>query len=109
MLKLLKSGLVFPRMGSLIFHLVCMLYQLDIHIQGIDIPNFEARMQEKTKPTYTSIVQHTKEGKPALVFVQTWKHAQHTALDMVTYSNADGRDRSQFVQCTKQDLTPFIA
>ena len=26
---------------------------IEIHIQGIDIANFEARMQAMTKPTYT--------------------------------------------------------
>ena len=33
---------------------------IEIHIQVVDIANFEARMQEMTKPTYTSIVQHAK-------------------------------------------------
>ena len=66
-------------------------------------------MQAMTKPTYTSIVQHAKEGKPALVFVTTRKHAWLTALDLVTYSNANGGERSQFLQCTKEDLAPFIA
>eukprot|EP01018_Ginkgo_biloba_P013775 Gb_27895 [translate_table: standard] len=82
---------------------------LEIHIQGVDIANFEARMQAMTKPTYTAIVQHAKGGKPALVFVPTRKHARLTALDLVTYSNADGGERSQFLQCTKEDLAPFIA
>ena len=35
---------------------------LEIHIQGVDIANFEARMQAITKPTYTAIVQHAKNG-----------------------------------------------
>ena len=35
---------------------------LEIHIQGVDIANFEARMQAIMKPTYTAIVQHAKNG-----------------------------------------------
>ncbi|CAM6121733.1 unnamed protein product [Calypogeia fissa] len=82
---------------------------LELHIQGVDIANFEARMQAMTKPTYTAIVQHAKVGKPALVFVPTRKHARLTAVDLVTYSMADGGERSQFLQCTKNDLAPFLA
>ncbi|CAM6097360.1 unnamed protein product [Calypogeia fissa] len=82
---------------------------LEIHIQGVDIANFEARMQAMTKPTYTAIVQHAKVGKPALVFVPMRKHARLTAVDLVTYSMADGGERSQFVQCTKNDLAPYLA
>jgi len=65
-------------------------------------------MKAMMNPTYTSIIQHAKEGKATLVFVPTQKHAQLTSLDMVLYSNAHGRERSQFHQCTKEDLTPFI-
>ncbi|GJN18769.1 hypothetical protein PR202_gb05967 [Eleusine coracana subsp. coracana] len=63
---------------------------LEIHIQGVDIANFEARMQAMTKPTYTAITQHAKSGKPALVFVPTRKHARLTALDLCAYSSAEG-------------------
>eukprot|EP00252_Welwitschia_mirabilis_P011890 TRINITY_DN2641_c0_g2_i1.p1 TRINITY_DN2641_c0_g2~~TRINITY_DN2641_c0_g2_i1.p1 ORF type:complete len:1287 (-),score=253.33 TRINITY_DN2641_c0_g2_i1:150-3629(-) len=82
---------------------------LEIHIQGIDIANFEARMQAMTKPTYTAIVQHAKGGKPALVFVPTRKHARLTALDLVTYASADGGERSQFLHSTEEYMKPFIA
>ncbi|KAI8023820.1 DExH-box ATP-dependent RNA helicase DExH12 [Camellia lanceoleosa] len=34
---------------------------LEIHIQGIDIADFEARMQAMTKPSYTAIVQHCQD------------------------------------------------
>ncbi|KAF0902989.1 hypothetical protein E2562_022619 [Oryza meyeriana var. granulata] len=63
---------------------------LEIHIQGVDIANFEARMQAMTKPTYTAITQHAKNGKPALVFVPTRKHARLTALDLCAHSSAEG-------------------
>ncbi|KAL2643968.1 hypothetical protein R1flu_011555 [Riccia fluitans] len=95
--------------GLFNFHPVVRPVPLEIHIQGVDIANFEARMQAMTKPTYTAIVQHAKGGKPALVFVPTRKHARLTALDLVTYSTPDGGDRPQFLQCSEDDLAPFLA
>ncbi|KAJ7515579.1 hypothetical protein O6H91_22G019200 [Diphasiastrum complanatum] len=82
---------------------------LEIHIQGMDIANFEARMQAMTKPTYTAIVQHAKGGKPAIVFVPTRKHARLAALDLVTYATADSGERSHFLQCLEDDLIMFLA
>lgn len=80
---------------------------LEIHIQGIDIANFEARMQAMTKPTYTAIVQHAKNGKPALVFVPTRKHVRHTAVDLMTYSNADGGEKP-FLLRPPGEIEPFL-
>ncbi|CAL5322251.1 unnamed protein product [Camellia sinensis] len=77
---------------------------LELCIQGIDIANFEARMQAMIKPTYTAIVQHVKNGKPAIVFVPTRKHAQLTAVDLMTYSGK----KAQFVQQSAEKLEPFI-
>ncbi|GFY86340.1 U5 small nuclear ribonucleoprotein helicase [Actinidia rufa] len=70
---------------------------LEIHIQGIDISNFEARMQAMTKPTYTAVVQHAKNGKPAIVFVPTRKHARLTAVDLMTYSSVDSGEKPMFL------------
>ncbi|CAK9183443.1 unnamed protein product [Ilex paraguariensis] len=81
---------------------------LEIHIQGIDIANFEARMQAMTKPTYTAIVQHAKNGKPAIVFVPTRKHARLTAVDLMTYSSVDSGEKPIFLLQSVVDLGPFI-
>lgn len=81
---------------------------LEIHIHGVDIANFEARMQAMTKPTYTAIVQHAKNGKPALVFVPTRKHARLTAVDLVTYSGVDGEGKPPFLRSEKE-LEPFVS
>ncbi|KAF6148789.1 hypothetical protein GIB67_038122 [Kingdonia uniflora] len=84
---------------------------LEIHITGVDINNFEARMQAMTKPTYTAIVQHTKMGKPALVFVPTRKHARLTAEDLVNYSTTDTGNEKQcpFLLRSFEELEPFIS
>ncbi|CAH9084541.1 unnamed protein product [Cuscuta europaea] len=81
---------------------------LEIHIQGVDISNFEARMQAMTKPTYTAIVQHAKGGKPAIVYVPTRKHARLTAVDLMTYSSTDSGERPMFLSQSATDLEPFV-
>ncbi|KAK7272679.1 hypothetical protein RJT34_29429 [Clitoria ternatea] len=80
---------------------------LEIHIQGVDIANFEARMQAMTKPTYTSIIQHAKNGKPALVFVPTRKHVRLTSVDLITYSSADSGEKP-FLLRSSEELEPFL-
>ncbi|TVU35736.1 hypothetical protein EJB05_17639, partial [Eragrostis curvula] len=79
---------------------------LDIYIQGVDIANFEARMQAMTKPTYTAITQHAKSGKPALVFVPTRKHARLTALDLCAYSSAESGG-TPFLLGTEDEMDNF--
>ncbi|KAF5753328.1 putative RNA helicase [Helianthus annuus] len=88
---------------------------LDIHIHSIDIANFEARMQAMSKPTYTAVVQHAKNKKPAIVFVPTRKHTRMTAVDLMTYSiaeskypGAENRDTPLFLLQAEAELGPFI-
>lgn len=82
---------------------------LEIHIQGVDIANFEARMQAMTKPVYTAVVQHAKNGKPALVFVPTRKHARLTAIDLVTYSTVESPSKPSFLHRPEEELEPFLS
>lgn len=81
---------------------------IEIHIQGIDIANFEARMQAMTKPTYTAIVQHAQNGKPALVFVPTRKHARLTAIDLMAYSSVDHSEKPIFLLQSAATMEPFV-
>ncbi|GAB2288942.1 DExH-box ATP-dependent RNA helicase DExH12 [Dionaea muscipula] len=81
---------------------------LEIHIQGLDIANFEARMQAMTKPTYTAVTQHAKNGKPAIVYVPTRKHVALTAVDLVTYGTADSGDKPIFLLRSSEELEPFV-
>ncbi|WCJ30807.1 U5 small nuclear ribonucleoprotein helicase putative [Euphorbia peplus] len=81
---------------------------LEIHIQGVHIANFEARMQAMTKPSYTAIVQHTKNAKPAIVFVPTRKHVRLTAVDLMTYSSMDGGDKPVFLLRPREELGRFV-
>ncbi|XP_070055782.1 DExH-box ATP-dependent RNA helicase DExH12-like [Nicotiana tomentosiformis] len=81
---------------------------LDIHIQGVDIANFEARMQAMTKHTYTAIVQHARKGKPAIVYVPMRKHVRLTAVDLMSYSSMDREDTPMFLLRSAEELEPFV-
>ncbi|PHT28564.1 U5 small nuclear ribonucleoprotein kDa helicase [Capsicum baccatum] len=81
---------------------------LEIHFQGVDIVNFEARMQAMTKPTYTAIVQHARNGKPAIVYVPTRKHACLAAVDLMAYSSMDSKDTPVFLLNCGTQLEPFV-
>ncbi|XP_074325952.1 DExH-box ATP-dependent RNA helicase DExH12-like [Apium graveolens] len=81
---------------------------LDIHIQGVDITNFEARMQAMTKPTYASIVKHAKSGQPAIVFVPTRKHARLTAVNFMTYFSVETGESPMFIRRSMKELEPFV-
>jgi pre-mRNA-splicing helicase BRR2 len=81
---------------------------LDIHVQGIDIINFESRMQAMARPVYGAINQHAPNGEPAIVFVPTRKHAKLAALDLLTFAAADGAP-SKFLACEAADLEPHLA
>ncbi|KAJ3669612.1 hypothetical protein LUZ60_011562 [Juncus effusus] len=88
---------------------------LEIHIQGVDIVNFDARMQAMTKPTYTAISQHAKNGKPALIFVPTKKHARLTASDLCVYVFAENGGKhetesfkSPYLLGSKEEMQPFL-
>ncbi|KAK4370819.1 hypothetical protein RND71_010294 [Anisodus tanguticus] len=81
---------------------------LEVHIQGVDIANFEASMQAMTKPMYTAIVQHARKGKPAIVFVPLRKHARLAAVDLMTYSSMDSKDVPVFLLKSGTELESFM-
>ncbi|CAF1711235.1 unnamed protein product [Brassica oleracea var. botrytis] len=81
---------------------------LEIHIQGVDISSFKARMQAMTKPTYTAIVQHAKNKKPAIVFVPTRTHVRLTAVDLMAYSQMDNPQSPDFLSGKLEELEPFV-
>ena len=80
---------------------------LDIRVTGIDIVNFEARMQAMARPVYSAICQHAPSGEPSIVFVPTRKHAKLASLDLLTFAAADGKPK-KFLACDPEDLAPHI-
>ncbi len=63
---------------------------LELHVQGIDLTNMEARMQAMARPAYAAIGNYARDSKPALLFVPTRRLARSTALDMLTFAAAEG-------------------
>ena len=70
---------------------------LEIHIQGFEISSLEARMAAMLRPTYTAILNHAREGQPAIVFVPSRWHALRAALELLTFAAADGQPK-RFLQ-----------
>ncbi|KAF3512322.1 hypothetical protein F2Q69_00009382 [Brassica cretica] len=65
-------------------------------------------MQAMTKPTYTAIVQHAKNKKPAIVFVPTRTHVRLTAVDLMAYSQMDNPQSPDFLLGKLEELEPFV-
>uniref|UniRef100_A0A7S0GP72 RNA helicase n=1 Tax=Micromonas pusilla TaxID=38833 RepID=A0A7S0GP72_MICPS len=80
---------------------------LDIHIQGVDITNFDARMSAMARPTYGAVTRHAPDGAPAIVFVPTRKHAKLLSLDLLTFAAADGNPH-RFLNCDPGDVAPHL-
>lgn len=80
---------------------------LEIHVQGFDVSNFEARMQAMAKPAFNAIVNHAQGSKPALVFVPTRKHARLTALDLLTFAASNG-EPGRFLHVPAESLAPYL-
>jgi len=87
---------------------------LDIHVQGVDIINFDSRMQAMARPLFAAITAHAaprdggEEPRPAIVFVPSRKHAKLAALDLLTLASAEGAPQ-RFLHAAEEDLAPFLA
>jgi len=80
---------------------------VEIQTQGVDVANFEARMQAMTKPTYIAITQLVKNGQNSIVFVPSRKYVRLVAVDLIKYKGADG-DKKSFLPNPLAELVPFI-
>ena len=80
---------------------------LEIHIQGVDVHNFEARMQAMARPAFSAVCRHAAGGKPALVFAPSRRHARLAALELMTMAAADG-DAHRFRLAAEADLAPHV-
>jgi pre-mRNA-splicing helicase BRR2 len=86
---------------------------LDIHITGVDVLNFDSRMQAMARPVYAAICTHAApsagaEAKPAIVFVPTRKHAKLAALDLLTLASSEGTPH-RFLHASPEDIAPLLS
>ena len=72
--------------GIFSFHPSVRPVPLDIHIQTFEINHFSSLMLAMSKPAYHSIRQY---DQPTLIFVPSRKQAELTAIDLMTFSNAN--------------------
>eukprot|EP00958_Prasinococcus_capsulatus_P026621 scaffold4916_cov371-Prasinococcus_capsulatus_cf.AAC.3 len=80
---------------------------LEIYIQGLDVANFDNRMQAMIRPTYMAINTHCSDEKPAIVFVPTRKHTRQTALELMA-SFATDPEPKRLLHCEQPDLESFM-
>lgn len=62
---------------------------LELHVQGFNITHHASRIAAMSKPVYNAIVKHSPES-PVIVFVTSRKLSRLMAIDLLTYSAAEG-------------------
>ena len=50
-------------------------------------------MAAMLRPTYSAILNHARDGQPAIVFVPSRWHALRAALELLTFAAADGQPK----------------
>ena len=64
--------------------------EVEIHFTSLDMPSMEARIEAMARPCYSAVSMYAKGGQPCLLFVPSRRHAHKLALDLLTFSAADG-------------------
>ncbi|KDR19736.1 putative U5 small nuclear ribonucleoprotein 200 kDa helicase [Zootermopsis nevadensis] len=79
---------------------------LELHVQGFNVTHNASRLIAMTKPVYNSILKHSPH-KPVIVFVPTRKQARLTAIDLLTFTAAEGQP-NRFFHAEEEDIKPFL-
>jgi len=79
---------------------------LELHIQGFNINHNYTRLLAMGKPVYNAIHRHSPK-KPCIVFVPSRKQCKVTAVDLLTFANADDKPE-RFLHVDVEDLQPFF-
>lgn len=79
---------------------------LELHVQGFNVTHNASRLIAMTKPVYNSILKHSPH-KPVIVFVPTRKQARLTAIDLLTFTAAEGQS-NRFFHAEEEDIKPFL-
>jgi activating signal cointegrator complex subunit 3 len=81
---------------------------ITIHISGFEGKHYCPRMATMNKPTYAAIMTYSPQH-PALVFVSSRRQTRLTALDLVSFSAADGNPRKFLRNVSDQELQLIVA
>ncbi|KAK4881295.1 hypothetical protein RN001_004614 [Aquatica leii] len=79
---------------------------LELHVQGINITHNASRLIAMSKPVYNSIIRYSPH-KPVIIFVPTRKQARLTAIEVLTYTSAEGQP-NRFFHAEEDDIKPFL-
>lgn len=80
---------------------------LEIRVQGFDINHFESMQLSMIKPTYLAIKTHSPD-KPVIVFVHSRTQARRVAVDLMTFSQAEG-ENARFLHVNPDDIKSHLA
>ncbi|PSN46005.1 putative U5 small nuclear ribonucleoprotein 200 kDa helicase [Blattella germanica] len=79
---------------------------LELHVQGFNVTHNASRLIAMGKPVYNAILKHSPH-KPVIVFVPTRKQARLTAIDLLTFTAAEGQP-NRFFHAEEEDIKPFL-
>ncbi|XP_014247747.1 putative U5 small nuclear ribonucleoprotein 200 kDa helicase [Cimex lectularius] len=79
---------------------------LELHVQGFSITHNSSRLIAMSKPVYNAILRHSAR-KPVIIFVPSRRQARLTAIDLLTYTAAEGNP-SKFFHADQEDIVPFL-
>lgn len=79
---------------------------LELHVQGFNITHNASRLISMAKPVYNAILKHSPH-KPVIVFVPSRKQARLTAIDLLTFTAAEGQP-NKFFHAEEEDIQPFL-
>ncbi|XP_071862221.1 U5 small nuclear ribonucleoprotein l(3)72Ab [Bombus fervidus] len=95
-----------PAAATFNFHPSVRPVPLELHVQGINITHNASRLAAMAKPVYNAILRHASH-KPVIVFVPTRRQARLTAIDLLTFTAAEGQP-SRFFHAEEADIKPFL-
>eukprot|EP00053_Salpingoeca_punica_P020082 m.207381 g.207381 ORF g.207381 m.207381 type:complete len:2142 (+) comp17788_c0_seq1:161-6586(+) len=103
----IAKWLTVPAANTFNYSLGARPVSMDLHIQGFNIANAQARVTAMGRPALTAIKQYAPD-KSVLLFVPSRRQAQVTALELTTQvSNEGAADR--FLHCSEEELAPVLA
>ncbi|XP_043274954.1 putative U5 small nuclear ribonucleoprotein 200 kDa helicase isoform X2 [Venturia canescens] len=95
-----------PAAATFNFHPSVRPIPMELHVQGINITHNASRLAAMAKPVYNAVLRHASH-KPAIIFVPTRRQARLTAIDLLTFTAAEGQP-SRFFHAEESDITPFL-
>ena len=95
-----------PAAATFNFHPSVRPIPLELHVQGVNITHNASRLAAMAKPVYNAILRHAPH-KPVIIFVPTRRQARLTAIDLLTFTAAEGQP-ARFFHAEESDIKPFL-